>query len=127
MRKIKFRGIAIYGKDFIFGSLIVNINEAGRKEFFIKQHIGKVQVREETVGQLIGQNDINKEEVYEGDIVSTSTRKWVIEYREDAEFCGFLPVEIGKEDNHLSIFTRFDVLEVIGNVYQNQDLIKEKR
>jgi len=78
------------------------------------------------VMQYTGVEDKNDLEIYEGDIVTTATRMWVIEKRNDSEFCGFLPVEVGLKSGYLSTFIRFDLLEVIGNIYENPEFLKGK-
>ena len=83
----------------------------------------------ENAQQFIGMFDKDRVAIYEGDIVTTSTRKWVIEKREDNEFCGFLPVEVGLPQTHgyLSTFIRYDLLEVVGNIYEHSHLLEVKK
>lgn len=71
-REIKFRGIPLFGKEFVYGSLIIDTDEKGEKVYVIRRiESGKVsnfEVKEETVGQSIGLQDKNLEDIYEGDI-----------------------------------------------------------
>lgn len=89
---------------------------------------GEFLVDKDTVGQYIGVNDKNEKEVYEGDIVRNflcidDHGKPLYEYGKvvyNAEQIGFEIVD----DEHNRIATYVN-LEVIGNVYENSDLLKE--
>ncbi|MHB8053653.1 MAG: YopX family protein [Candidatus Aminicenantales bacterium] len=71
-----------------------------------------------------GRKEQSGRAIYESDIVIDKTfhgKTWVIEYRADTEYVGFLPVEIGT--NHISQFVSWSNMEVVGNIYENGDLL----
>jgi len=76
--------------------------------------------------RFTGVTDKKGEYIFEGDIVVCKERyaekKFVVEYRIDSEFIGFIPNEIGKKT--LSSFVPWNDLEVIGNIYENENLLK---
>lgn len=84
-----------------------------------------------TVGQFTGVYDCNGKEVYEGDIVLAKSagerRKCQVVYTEHS--CGFiLHTKIGPWYIHADIDTKRDtMLEVIGNIHDNPELIKNKQ
>ena len=125
MREIKFRGIALYGVDFICGSLLIETNEAGRVEYFIKRNTSKIQATEETVGQYTGLKDKNGVEIYEGDVchIFTNDKTKIVFHMgafgywiwNNKDYRKFIPL---CQDNISTYY-----IEVVGNIYQNQELL----
>jgi uncharacterized phage protein (TIGR01671 family) len=75
--------------------------------------------------QFTGLHDKDGKEIYEGDICSSKfivTKHFVVEYHADNEYVGFVPHEIGAKD--ISVFTPWSALTVIGNTWENPELLK---
>lgn len=135
-REIKFRGIPLFGKKFVHGSLIIDINEKGEKEYFIRRiENGKVsnfEVKEETVNQYTGKKDKNDIEIYEGDLLKPfyddGEIHEVIWHEESASF----RVATYLDNLHCGTFAELffmddineDCNEVVGNIYENPELLK---
>ena len=134
-RTIKFRGKSIYGDGWLLGSLIKieenrytvipNLNDIERGKI-----IGLYEVYSETVGQFTGLLDKDGKEIYEGDILHTITFGFnpeeytaIILYRN----CSF-QLSNGRNLFYFgqSDLTKMDDTIVIGNIYDNPDLIKEE-
>jgi len=137
MREIKFRGKRIDNGKWIYGSLIIEEDPiADAFKYFIKPFNflrGKLVVPE-TVGQYTGRKDKNGKEIYEGDIVLIDTgdsfleikQQYVVRYDSmNASYC----FETNNGDKiYLTSFGNPDFfiknkVEVIGNIYENPELI----
>ncbi|XGU47807.1 YopX family protein [Fusobacterium necrophorum subsp. funduliforme] len=70
--------------------------------------------------QCIGMKDINDKEIYEGDIVRTFGESFVVFYSQ--EHVGYLLKDI---DGCLETIRSYRV-EVLGNIYENPELLEER-
>ena len=129
MREILFRGKRTDFNRWIEGYLY-RLSEKLNPFIMIKNNGGMAfEVIPETVGQYTGLTDKNGMKIFEGDIVQIEdfthgcalnykqpTSNWVVHWREDtARFCidymSYLPFD-------------FTETEIIGNIYDNPELLK---
>lgn len=127
MISIKFRGIhrSTNGQtQWIYGLLDMNFKGIYRiKNENMQYPFG---VDEETIGQWIGQQDKNKKYIYESDILKDERNDIFVVKRSDGN-CGFVakPINQDRYWPNLNSGTTKD-LEVIGNIYDNPNLITEQ-
>ena len=128
MREIKFRGKHIHAflephntGIWVYGYLCDDhyINS--------EELMGEMLVDKDSVGQYTGLKDKNGVEIYEGDIVKIySKRKYVIG-KVIYEHCGFIvDVMNNKELEYGRVNLIEPFTEVIGNIYENPELIEKE-
>ena len=129
MREILFRGKRVENDDWVFGDLIhepwgdcIQVMEKDNINTF-KFRRTKYSVRKETVGQYTGLLDKNGERIFEGDVLTLDGEDgfFVLEFQEDtARFVMSGDCIVIDFDN----FWSYEV-EVIGNIHDNPELLKE--
>lgn len=124
MREIKFRGKRLDNGEWVDGDLHF------RTPFpHIHSEIdySRVNIDPHTVGQFTGLHDKNGKEIYEGDIVVLRRRTKNLGDIQTIEWCShvaaFTRVTDG-DDAHFISAADMALYEVIGNIYDNPELLK---
>lgn len=139
MREIKFRGKSIEGlmgtkKHFVYGGYVKRNNKDKDKEkVYIVQYDSEIQyidftkVDPKTVGQYTNLKDKNGKEIYEGDILKVKfdgeTINLYVKY--DTDMGEYLLVNEKEWEDSLYGCMCFNEVEVVGNIYDNKDLLKQ--
>lgn len=132
MREIKFRGKRIDNGEWVYGNYF--IDERDIEDGFIWRDIPQIQQRygdhyqyydvdPSTVGQFTGLKDRNGKEIYEGDVVRIDDLGiGIVDYEE-----GRFTMRRREERFCWPVYCRIDhspfVPEVIGNIYENPELL----
>lgn len=116
--RYKFRGKRIHDNEWVYGFLVREDHYTGfeSESWIIMSLDYDSDVHPETVGQFTG-IVVNKKDVYENDIVSTKNYgNLVVKYLPERG-----AYELNRND--VSIFSRDEIVEVIGNIHDNPELI----
>nr|DAL24035.1 MAG TPA_asm: YopX protein [Caudoviricetes sp.] len=134
MREIKFRGKPIEGlmevrMPFVYGGYV----KRDEKKVYIVQYDSEIsyidftKVDPETVGQYTNLKDKNGKEIYEGDILKVKSDGETINLyvKYDIDMGEYLLIKEGEWEDSLYGCMCFYEVEVVGNIYENKDLLKQ--
>ena len=140
MREILFRGKRIDNGEWIYGSLVTNIffhMKSGKSIQYIlnvseidydcfedlTDGYGYYEVDTDTIGQYIGCNDDNNNPIFEGDFVRrTDMDNDLIEIYWEAETGGFRMLYLEYDEDYN--LDELPSCEIIGNIYDNPELLE---
>lgn len=122
MREIKFRGKSILTDKWFYGDLV---HSADKKRTAIlvndKDSYDECEVVPETIGQFTSLYDCDGKEIFEGDILDFNGLTVEVRFVRGA----FALLVNGNLDDELYGDCRTDLFaKVIGNVYENPDIMK---
>jgi uncharacterized phage protein (TIGR01671 family) len=137
MREIKFRGMRVDTKEWVYGYYVmIRDGETGKKYSCISlsydhNSFDWHEVIPETVGQFVREDmhQGKKTSFFDGDIVLVSIpydeRLYEAEIFYDASMCAFRARVKKDNGSYIDNLTVLNVRQVIGNVHDNKELNKE--
>lgn len=140
MREVIFRGKRIDNGEWAFGSycLAETLDRNGNEHCIIEYAAngGSYRVDPSTIGQYTGLTDKNGKKIFENDIIDASKSWWhaygpaghsspIIAVEWNDYHCGFDP--FADYDCDCGVYIDPDKVEVIGNIHDNPELIKETK
>ncbi|MEK5500963.1 YopX family protein [Bacillus sp. FSL M8-0168] len=129
MREIKFRGKPIedYGDiKWFYGG--IDLNHDDKLAYISTPYNGHVPVEWESIGQYTGLKDDTGREIYEGDVVKFKSvyyenkiMKAVVKFKDSL---GAFVFDMGDDQGTWIMNASMREIEVIGNIYENPDLLE---
>lgn len=126
MREILFRGKSMHTDEWLYGGIVHHADDYGMVDS--TSNMGYLEpelVIPETVGQYTGLTDKNGVKIFEGDIVRYSGEKHIVAFETRGE-TGYFGIKI----DHIETWgfcpsVPVKLMEVIGNIHDNPELIEE--
>lgn len=130
----KYRGLHngkwVYGYYAVIGARDVIIKMKPENFYSVDENLCKrngneiVDVKIDTVGQYTGKTDKSRKEIYEDDIVLSDDGK-IGQVQWFEEHLAFMIWCVTDNKVYFAYDNDFSKIEVIGNVHENADLLKE--
>lgn len=130
-REIKFRGKGIYNGMWMEGDLKTDLVPKGSMLpcpaiSTTKGTIGTFFVKTDTVGQFTGKYDKNGKEIYEGDILRhLNGNTFQVLYSNRTTSFIIISISHKEVGLDLGIYDTENCFEVIGNIYDNKELLED--
>ena len=126
MEEIKFRGKRVDNGEWVCGYYVTYGWAGKQKPYIVPDYASDLyafEVDPETVGQYTGLKDKNGVEIYEGDILEEEPW-YYFEVVWDSEWAKF-KLQWKTKGYQYPEWNRGIEMVVIGNIYENSDLLKE--
>jgi uncharacterized phage protein (TIGR01671 family) len=134
-REIKFRGKSEVTNEWVYGSLVKVGNEShivGFDEVDLDGHHlsycsdRPIFTKQGTIGQFTGKYDKNGKEIYEGDILRhLNGNTFQVLYSNRTTSFILISISHKEVGLDLGIYDTENCFEVIGNIYDNKELLEE--
>lgn len=144
MRDIKFRGKGVADDEWYYGDLIqsclgtawiITEDYTTATEDITLNTCASPQIKQNTLGQYTGLHDKNEKEIYEGDILLApvwfGSLKCVCIYQQENQVSSIQGFGLYSYDTYFQKYRtlvesdEWDEFEVIGNIYDNPDLLEK--
>ena len=127
MREIKFRGFSIYSNKWYYGSL-VNPGEGYYILEYVENNTYKYdKVDKDSIGQYTGLKDKDGKEIYEGDILQfPKGGKRYVEWDDDFKVFVLVDPKVKLESVNIGNWSTKNT-KIIGNIFENKELLKIKK
>ena len=124
MRTLLFRGKSLETDIWVYGGILIQL----KRSFIIDIESNLKEVNPDSVGQFTGNLDINKNNVFEGDVVESKTPYGNLEKEIvwDKERCGFYMKSsfVAYDSKNLYSISK-KRMKVIGNTFDNPELTQK--
>lgn len=124
MREMKFRLWDKKNKEMIYSktnrSFDFFLALTGQVYFLIDGYVSDVSDRYDVM-QYTGLKDKNEKEIYEGDIVKTNQQDWIAKVVFDVGM-----FYVTDNEGGFDTFCEWDKFEIIGNIYENPELLNKE-
>lgn len=137
MREIKFRGKYLDDtSEWLYGNYVFIQDDIFQHKIADRNGL-LLDIDINTLGQYTGLKDENGKEIYEGDIIefsydmfvgnfNTFVAKGKVVFEEGAFYVEVFENERTTEDEAYLLYSiNLDTIEVIGNIYENKELLNE--
>lgn len=129
-REILFRGKRKDNGEWTFGSLVIHkdILWKNQKYYYIETDTGedRLEIIPETISQYTGLDDKNGKQIFEGDIIKYVDEKtsYTVMFDPTGYWC--LDGNGARNSEMLIYFDDYKYIEVIGNIYENEKLLRKE-
>jgi len=129
MKEIKYRGKRVDNGEWVEGHFFETVEGIRRCYNIVVNREVKFYVRYDTIGQFIGLKDKKGKEIFEGDIIKSDSHSNPSEFAIEFIEGGFCATHPTINDNPIDINHFYPsigcTIEVIGNKFDNPELLKE--
>lgn len=111
--------------DWVYG-LVGDINETyGIAKMTNEQGVFGIEVDSNTIGQYTAQNDMNGKKIFEGDIVRYNDETFLVMF-EQRNGSAYFGIKISNNETWgFSNSIPSSMMEIVGNIYDNPEMLKE--